>query len=183
MKRLFFVRHAETEMNAAGLLAGRAETPLTQKGRGQASKAGKDIKEKLPPIDLIICSPYDRTYTTAKLIATEIGYPIDDIQKNDMFIERSFGVLEGTLGTDFLDTHEYREFDEVENAETIEDLQNRATAAFEYVKGLDANNILIVGHGAFGRALRRVVNGLPHTHEYETGTPQRIDNANIVELV
>lgn len=181
MKRLFYVRHGETEMNAAGLLAGQTETPLTEKGIQQAKSAGKELKVMLPRVDLIICSPYKRTYETAKLIAQEIGYPVDKIQKNDKFVERTFGVLEGTSGKDFLAIHEYRDFDNVEGAETIEQLQKRAGEAFEYLKTLDEENILVVGHGAFARSIRRVVANLPYTHEYVVDTS--IGNAAIVELV
>ena len=181
MKRLFYVRHGETNMNVAGLLSGRTETQLTEKGIEQAKATGKELKEKLPHIDLIICSPYERTYETAKLVAAEIGYPIENIQKNDMFIERTFGVLEGTLGKDFLDKHEYRDFDDVEGSETIEELQKRAEKAFKWLQTLEQDNILVVGHGAFARAIKRVVKGLPHTHEYEVDTS--IGNAAIVELV
>ena len=168
-------------MNVAGLLSGRTETQLTEKGIEQAKATGKELKEKLPHIDLIICSPYERTYETAKLVAAEIGYPIENIQKNDMFIERTFGVLEGTLGKDFLDKHEYRDFDDVEGSETIEELQKRAEKAFKWLQTLEQDNILVVGHGAFARAIKRVVKGLPHTHEYEVDTS--IGNAAIVELV
>lgn len=181
MKRLFFVRHGETDLNVAKILSGQTEASLTESGIAQAIKTGKDIKEDLPKIDLIICSPFERTYDTAKLIAREIGYPVDKIQKDDRFIERTFGVLEGTPAKDFLDTHEYRDFDSVEGAETIEALQQRAQKAFEYASSLEPDNILIVGHGSFGRAIRRVAEGLPHSHEYEKA--RMIDNAEIVELV
>ena len=181
MKKLFYVRHGETDMNVAGLLSGQTETKLTNRGIEQAKAAGREIKQKLPAIDLIVCSPYERTYETSKLIAQELGYPIDKIQKNEMFIERTFGVLEGTLGADFLDKHEYKEFDNVEGSETIEDLQKRAEEAFKYLQTLEEDNILVVGHGAFARAIKRVVKNLPHTHEYEVDTS--IGNATIVELI
>lgn len=166
MKKLFYVRHGETHMNVAGLLSGRTETPLTERGVEQAKASGKQLKEKLPHIDLIVCSPYERTYETAKLIAEEIGYPVENIQKNEMFIERTFGILEGTSGKEFLDNHEYSEFDGVKGSETIEALQNRAEKSFRWLQALEEDNILVVGHGAFARAIKRVVQGLPHTHEY-----------------
>jgi len=180
VRRLFYVRHGETEMNVAGLLSGRVETPLTNRGLGQATATGKELKE-VASIDLIVCSPYKRTFETAKLIAHEIGYPVENIQKNDMFIERTFGVLEGTLGTDFLDKHEYREFDNVEGAETVEELQKRAEIAFRWLQTLPQDNVLVVGHGAFARAIKRVAAGLPYTDEFKADTS--IGNAAIVQLV
>jgi broad specificity phosphatase PhoE len=181
MKRLFYVRHGETHMNAAGLLSGQTETPLTDTGTEQAKATGKELKEKALRIDLIVCSPYERAFDTACHIAAAIGYPIENIQKNELFIERTFGVLEGTSGKAFMATHEYRDIDDVEGSETVEALQKRAAQAFEYVAALPQETILVVGHGAFGRAFRRVVRGLPHTHEYLAET--KIGNAEIVELI
>ncbi len=128
-----------------------------------------------------MCSPYERTFVTASLIAEEIDYPADKIQKHDILVERAFGVLEGTPRQDFLDTHEYRDFDDVEGAETVEDLQKRAAKALGWLQSLDEENILVIGHGAFARAITRVVQGLPYTQEYEKDTS--IGNATVVELM
>ena len=168
-------------MNEQGLISGQTETSLTEKGVEQAKAAGKVIKETLPKIDLIICSPYERTRETAKHIAFEIDYPLDRIQMHELFIERNFGIIEGTSGDDFFEHNEYKDIDLIENAETIEDLDKRAKIALKHIKSLDYDNILIVGHGSFGRAIKRVVNDLPHTHEYEVYTP--IGNAEIIELI
>lgn len=181
MKRLFYVRHGETEMNVAGLLSGTIETPLTENGKQQAIKTGKEIHATLPKIDLIICSPLGRAHETAKLIAKEIGYPESKLEKNELFVERTFGVLEGTSSDHFLTDNNYHELDAIEGSETVENLQKRAAAAFEYIKTLNADNILIVSHGAFGRALRRVTKNQPHTDEYKAFI--QIPNAAIVELV
>lgn len=181
MKKLFFVRHGLTHMNVNGLFAGHTETSLTDEGIEQAKNAGKSIKTNLPKIDLIICSPLERTRHTAKYIAEEIGYPVDMIETHDLFIERNFGPLEGTLGDDFFENYEYKDIDSLEGAETIEALDRRAKESLEYVKSIDKDNILVVGHGAFGRAIRRAVANLPHTHEYEVYTP--IGNTEIIELI
>lgn len=181
MKRLFYVRHGETEMNVAEILSGQIETPLTENGIKQAIATGKEIKERLPKIDLIICSPLGRAHETAKLIAIEVGYPISEIQKNELLVERTFGVLEGTSSRHYTKTGNYQDLDMVEGAETVENLQKRAAKAFKYASELEADNILIVAHGAFGRAIRRVANNQPHTHEYLAFN--QIPNAGIVELV
>lgn len=181
MKKLLYVRHGETYLNEAGILSGQLETRLTEKGIGQATEAGKVLREKFDAIDLIVCSTLDRTYETALLIAHELGYPVDKLHRNEILIERTFGVLDGTLGSDFLATHKFREFDDVEGAETTEQLQERAAAAFAWLQTLEADNILVVGHGAFARAIKRVVAGLPYTDEYLVDTS--VGNAAIIELV
>lgn len=181
MKRLLYVRHGESQLNAAGLLSGRIETPLTERGVEQAKSAGEELSQRFPKIDMIVCSPYSRTYETAKLIADKLGYSEEKIQTNDLLIERSFGVVEGTSRQDFLDSHDYKDFDDVEGAETAQELQLRAEQALRWLQAVEAETVLLVGHGAFAQALSRVVRSLPYDHEDTVDT--YIDNAAIVELI
>ncbi len=181
MKKLYFVRHGLSDHNTAGLFSGQIEAMLTEDGRAQAKAAGKQLEEKHLHIDLIVCSPLQRAYETACIIAREIGYPIEQIVKNPLFKERSFGVLEGKATEGLLKDGNYKQIDSVEGAESIAELQARAEKALAYVQTLPDENILIVGHGASGRALRRAVNNEPHTDEY-IGQLKFINNSEIVEL-
>lgn len=149
MKRLFFVRHGLSIMNETGFFSGRTETNLSQTGIDQAIKAGKKMKDF--KIDLIISSPMKRTVHTAELIAKQIKYPVSKILINDLFIERDFGPLEGSYYIPNLKEHP--------GVETSEQIQERANEAYSYLKSLTKyDNILIVSHGSFGRALRHSVN-------------------------
>lgn len=181
MKQLYFVRHGLTDMNVTGHFSGQIETPLNDVGRGQAKAAGQYINDKNIAIDLIICSPYQRTYDTAAIIAKEIGYPIDHIQQNNLLSERNFGVLEGTPGQAYFKDHTYEGLDHYENVETIDQVQQRASSAYDYIKTLKADNILVVGHGASGRALRRVAKGQPPSFNYGS-TDTQIPNAEVIQL-
>jgi len=185
MKRLFIVRHGETEFNAKRIWAGQVETNLTEKGKKQAKDAGVHISKNLPKFDLIISSKYSRAVDTATIIAKEIGYPVSNIKKNNLFAERSYGKLEGTHSEPFFDQNTFEDIDEIEGSESVEQLHNRAIKALEYLKSLPENNILVVSHGTFGRALYRVVNEMPHTHEYleHHRSKYRMANAEIVELI
>lgn len=182
MNKLFFVRHGETFTNVAGQFSGQIDTNLTDNGKQQALVTGEKLKSDAPKIDYIVCSPLLRAHETAKIIASEIGFPIEDIELNPLFMERAFGVLEGMPATEFLDkASRYREIDDVEGAESVEQLQQRAEKAFGYAQTIECENVLIVSHGAFGRALRRVVNKQPYTDEYIK--LRLIGNAEILELV
>lgn len=185
MKKLFYIRHGETEHNFNAMWAGRVETPLTKKGIKQAKEAGKTLGKSDLKIDLIICSPLSRALDTAKHVAKEIGYPVEKIQINDLFIERSFGEMEGKSWTKFMKEYPLEHMDRVDGAETIADLDARARKALEYVKSLPEDNILVVGHGSFGRAFIRVVNKLPHHLEYDDKHREKhaIKNGQIVELI
>jgi broad specificity phosphatase PhoE len=186
MKHLFYVRHGETEFNVNHIWSGQVETKLTEKGKHQAMQTGRKLKLTVPQFDLIISSPFERTYNTASIIAEEIGYPISAIQKNDLFMERSFGVLDGTSNSEYHNTHVLADIDNEEGAETVAALHSRAIKALTYLSSLEQyDTILVVSHGAFGRALRRVINEMPHTDEYNEELRQklRLENAEIVELL
>ena len=168
-------------MNVEGVFSGHSPTLLTDAGRQQAALTGRNLHSDHPTIDYIVCSPFERAYETAKIVAKEIGFPVNKIEQNELFIERNFGELEGIHAKTFLTDRSYAAIDQAPNAETIEQLQDRATKALEYVKNLEADNVLVVGHGTFGRAFRRVVKDQPHTDEYNS--EHKIGNAEIVELI
>jgi len=182
MKRLFFVRHGLSVDNVKGIFSGQSESELTLEGKNQAKMAGRQTKENGWGVDLIISSPQSRAYDTAVLIAKEIGYPVKDIQRNELFKERSFGVLEGTPSKEFFDAYTYKDLDNAPGAESVLALQGRAKRALDHINSLDADNILIVGHGAFGRAIRRTIHKESYTAEYANPLV-RIQNGEVVELV
>lgn len=183
MKRLYYIRHGETDYNIRNIWSGRSETKLTKKGEEQAYLAGEKLAQAGFRVDLIISSPFERTYATALIIAQAIGYPPTDIQKNNLFVERAYGVLEGTLKMPHTDL---KQVDQMEGVETVVELQRRAEQALVYIKSLqNYDDILIVGHGAYGRALQRVIKKIPATDELDIDRVNAlsIDNAQVVELL
>lgn len=163
MKHVYFVRHGESEFNKAKRWTGSTDSPLTDKGCEQARKTGKHLQEKHAAFDLIISSPLERAHHTAKIIAESIGYPINKIELDAQLVERSFGKLEGNK--DLLAASRYlldeSAIDRVEGAETLTDLQQRADRFWKKLQSNPNDRILVVGHGAFGRALRRSIQGIP----------------------
>ena len=169
MKQLYFVRHGLSVMNETGFFSGRTETDLTEKGIDQAVKAGEKLKEY--DINLIISSPLKRTIHTAEIIANEINYSLVDIKINELFIERDFGPLEGETYIPNLGDHP--------GVETMEHIIKRAAKALEYLNQLtDFDNILVVSHGAMGRALRHVIN-----NDIPFSKSPMFNNGEIVKLI
>jgi probable phosphoglycerate mutase len=180
MKRLFYIRHGQTIANINNIFGGHSETSLSELGKNQAKKAGVDAKTNLPKIDVIISSPLSRAYDTAKLVAKEIEYPIDRIELNPLFVERSYGELEGTSIKDFFATHNPDEVDSIHGAETVEHLRQRATKALEYLRLRNEDNILVVSHGAFGNAFISEIKMLPYSYGSFDDEPK---NGEITELI
>jgi len=176
MKHVYIVRHGQSEMNVAGQFAGQVETPLTDEGRQQARKAGKQAQEF--GIDLIITSSLSRAHETARIIAHEIGYPEDKIAVDDLLIERDFGSAEGTpYSPDF-------DFETVPDVEPLNVLHDRLAVFYTKLQNLPAENILVVTHGSSGRMLRTVVK--PEIPFNSTGSPLKehhLPNAKIVQLI
>lgn len=184
MKHLYFVRHGLSQANVDRIWSGHFDTLLVDEGRVQAQKAGESILEQSIHIDLIIASPLIRTQETARIIAEAIGYPVSKILTEQLLIERTFGILEGKLSDKFFEQYKYPDLDTVQGAETVEALQERAQKVFDTIQKRPEDNILLVGHGAFGRAIRRVAKGLPHTEEYSISWEKNyIPNAEIIQLV
>lgn len=173
MKRLYFCRHGESEANVAGVWSGQMETPLTANGRKQAKAAGEQAKEL--NIDHILCSPLSRAHDTAKIIAEEIGFPLDSLEINSLLIERHFGQMEGKHWSIDMDV------DGFVDVETRDSVLNRARLTFEHLETLPYDNILVVSHGTFGRALRHVTQ--PDMPFGPGSAATRFPNAQIVQLL
>lgn len=170
MTHLYFVRHGLSQLNTEKRVAGTTQTPLTKTGKEQAKSTGKDAQNL--GIEHIISSPLSRAYDTAKIIAKEIGFPINKIEVNPLFIERHFGSMEGQPYTPDVN------YDGIADAEKKEVFLARAHLAIKYLHTLPYNKILIVGHGATGRALRHhLVADKPFDY------PERFANAELVEWI
>jgi broad specificity phosphatase PhoE len=164
MKKVYYVRHGESEANVAGVVAGEEDdSPLTANGKAQAKKAGHDLKGK--NIDLIVCSPLTRTVDTATIIAKELGYDPAKIIKSRLFIERSVGIFSGKP------YEEYRTAvmasDDHEGLETRQQIYERVKKGFEWLKKQEGKNVVLVSHGGTGRAVKAIANGLSHEHIYK----------------
>jgi broad specificity phosphatase PhoE len=176
MKRIFFVRHGESEANAAGITAGaRLNVGLTKDGRQQALKVGEDLKGK--GVDLIVSSPLKRAYETAAIIAQTINYDSSKIISSPLFIERDSGELTGKKN-ELVRTY-YDAGILPASAETTESLQKRTIEGLEWLKTLPANNIVLVSHGGPGRMIRTIYRQENHN---QINSLDRIGNAEILEL-
>ena len=77
-RTLVLIRHAKSSW--ANPLQSDFDRPLNEKGKTQAPAMGKKLKEKGIFPDLIVSSSAKRTRQTAKRIAEELGYKLDDIK-------------------------------------------------------------------------------------------------------
>jgi phosphohistidine phosphatase len=81
MKILTLVRHAKSSWTDSGLRD--SERPLNKRGERDAPEMGRRIQAHGIRPSLIVSSPATRAWTTAKIIAGEIGYPLEFLQRED----------------------------------------------------------------------------------------------------
>ena len=87
MKTLTLLRHAKSSWKDASLHD--RERPLNGRGQRDAPVMAERIKNAGIRPSLILSSPAVRAWTTAKLIAHEIGYPAEFLQQEDRLYHAS----------------------------------------------------------------------------------------------
>ncbi len=161
--RLFLVRHGETEWNKEGRIQGVADSPLTERGRLQASYMGESLLTLGVPFTEMYSSPISRATETATIIGDKLGkaYRLDERMK-----ERNFGIFEGFTRKEVAQKfpHEVKMNREqsgfvIPKGESREHLLNRVKECFSDLVALHGGeDVLLVTHGGWiSMALRYVL--------------------------
>ena len=88
MKKLYLLRHGQTEFNVKKLVQGRCDSPLTDLGRKQAGMAAAWLKSHDVVPDKVVSSPLGRA------MATELLGPDAAVEPCEGIIERCYGTFE-----------------------------------------------------------------------------------------
>lgn len=153
MKRLYLLRHGQTEFNVKKLVQGRCDSPLTDLGRKQAGMAAAWLKAHGVVPDKVVSSPLDRAMDTAQLVATELLGADADVEPCEGIIERCYGTFEegphDALPTDVWDPGE----DLIPfGGEGSQALQERMVDTLTNIMGADGiETLLAVSHGSASR--------------------------------
>lgn len=78
MKKLYLIRHAESDKDIPGI--GDRQRPLNKRGRREAQYIGKLLRKYGISIEAFYSSPAKRAIETAVLVAEEIGFPRNKIK-------------------------------------------------------------------------------------------------------
>lgn len=153
MKRLYLLRHGQTEFNVKKLVQGRCDSPLTVLGRQQARAAAAWLKAHGVVPDKVVSSPLGRAIDTAQLVACELLGPDATVEPCEGIIERSYGTFEegphDALPTDVWDPGE----DLIPfGGEGSHALQERMVATLtNLMSAKDTETLLAVSHGSASR--------------------------------
>ena len=83
---IILIRHGQSTTNELGLLVGRSNPPLTERGREQARR----LRAHLGEVREVWTSPLERARDTARLAVPSLEAVV-----NDAFIEVDYGSLDG----------------------------------------------------------------------------------------
>lgn len=153
MKRLYLLRHGQTEFNVKKLIQGCCDSPLTDLGRQQARAAAAWLKAHGVVPDKVVSSPLGRAMDTASLVACELFGPDAAVEPCEGIIERGYGTFEegphDALPTDVWDPGE----DLIPfGGEGSQALQGRMVDTLTNIMDADGiETLLAVSHGSASR--------------------------------
>lgn len=150
MKRIYLVRHAQSEFNEKGIFQGRLDSDLTPLGFVQARMVARFLENE--GIEAILSSPQRRAYKTALTIGDVLDL---EVEVDERIREMSFGILEGQHFWELFDRE--REMmlgwlkNPVENPlptqEPMENFEKRLLSFIEDLTKRGEESIVVVGHG------------------------------------
>ncbi|MBI2021337.1 histidine phosphatase family protein [Candidatus Daviesbacteria bacterium] len=183
--RFYIVRHGESELNLAGLIAGQLDSPLTESGREQAKKTG----QLLQAVDFkaAFSSDLKRARETAEIIL-EGQSDVLPLTLTPLLRERHFGRFQGTDKLSFYDffnqlppKEQFKFKEESGEMESEEDSLNRLLEFINQTAPLYLNqDILVSCHGGLMYNLLYHLGKLDYGSKREGG---KIANASYLRLL
>ena len=161
MKRIYLIRHAESEANAAADLDNPTyyyDARITEKGKEQALKTSKKLKNI--DFDTYICSPLTRTMETFSIIFPDKKPILQPLIREHLFHSCDVGRQPDTLKKEFpqfdlskLDKYWWNNNIPInENKivkENFNDIKIRLDKFKKWLDNNDATTIALVSHGTF----------------------------------
>ncbi len=92
--KLYIIRHGLSEGNAAGVIQGHSDSPLSDTGKIQADLLGRYLRREGIHPERIYTSPLTRAHQTAEAIAGSLD-PVPPVDKITGFMEVDVGELSG----------------------------------------------------------------------------------------
>lgn len=161
MKKIYLIRHAESEANAAVDLDNPTyyyDARITKRGEDQALKA-KNVLENIH-FDTFICSPLTRTLQTFSIIFPDKKPIIEPLIREHLFHSCDVGRQPSSLKKDFtsFDFSNLNDFWWNNNRpinekkivkENFNDIKNRLDKFKLWLNKSNSNTIALVSHGTF----------------------------------
>lgn len=150
--RLVFVRHGESEWNAAKRWQGHGGSGLTPRGAAQAEATAGRIAEEFTDVAIIVRSDLQRVAETAEPLTTRLDVPVRvDARLRELDVGAWSGLTHDEIAA--VDPRRYEAWargDDIApgGGERVRDLQERVMAALlELLAALGGATAVVVTHG------------------------------------
>lgn len=151
--RIFFIRHGETDWNAAGRLLSRTDAPLNGAGETQAAALATELADLR--WERAFTSPLVRARRTAEVVLAGCT-DAPPLTTDERLVEMDFGPYEGwtdaELEADPVAATRRRDGAELEGVESQAAVEARVRSFYDELVGLPGRT-LVVGHGRTLRIL------------------------------
>ncbi|TOB61323.1 histidine phosphatase family protein [Vibrio parahaemolyticus] len=195
-RRIFVLRHGETEFNADKKLQGHCNSSLTSKGSDQARRVGTTLKQYVENRPFrIYSSTLGRALQTSQIVCEELNYSYENLNKEPRLKEFSLGEWEQrTIPSleqeipNLLAQNDW--YLQAPNCETYESVRERLSSWLSDVA--HDEDIVVVSHGLTGIVLRGLLLGMDYTQVWQQDLPQdaffiiedgRLTRVNCVDAV
>ncbi|MFL0931336.1 histidine phosphatase family protein [Vibrio parahaemolyticus] len=195
-RRIFVLRHGETEFNADRKLQGHCNSSLTSKGSDQARRVGTTLKQYVENRPFrVYSSTLGRALQTSQIVCEELNYSYENLNKESRLKEFSLGEWEQrTIPSleqeipNLLAQNDW--YLQAPNCETYESVRERLSSWLSDV--VHDEDIVLVSHGLTGIVLRGLLLGMDYTQVWQQDLPQdaffiiedgRITRVNCVDTV
>ena len=150
-KPFYFVRHGQSEANAAGVPAGIVDSPLTVQGRTEAESLRPFVTRLIPAPQRIVTSRLSRAAETAAILNRNLDLPTT---VEPELGEQNYGDFVHDLVVDVKAKHGDKWYLDPPNGEKFSDFQQRILRGLRRALDADDGLPVIVAHGGMIIALR-----------------------------
>ncbi|HAS6907141.1 TPA: histidine phosphatase family protein [Vibrio parahaemolyticus] len=195
-RRIFVLRHGETEFNADKKLQGHCNSSLTSKGSDQARRVGTTLKQYVENRPFrVYSSTLGRALQTSQIVCEELNYSYENLNKEPRLKEFSLGEWEQrTIPSleqeipNLLAQNDW--YLQAPNCENYESVRERLSSWLSDVA--HDEDIVVVSHGLTGIVLRGLLLGMDYTQVWQQDLPQdaffiiedgRITRVNCVDTI
>lgn len=160
LRRIALLRHGETVGNSKTRFHGNNDVPLSDVGRAQVRAAAHELSKE--PIDLVVTSPLQRAWESARLVSSA------SIRLDQDLREVHFGRWEGMTAEEIqaADPENYVRWQagggfDYPAGERRDDFVERVLGGFSRVSASGAGNVLMVTHKGVIKVIAEQLLGRP----------------------
>lgn len=175
-RKIFVLRHGQTQFNSNRKLQGHCDSPLTDLGVAQAESVGATLKEHLEGRNFsVYASPLGRAVQTAHIVCEKICHSTSQIIEDPRLKEFFLGLWEeksiASLVEEYPDLLADRDwFLNAPQSETYDAVKSRLIAWLSDVPATE--DLVVVSHGLTGIVLRGILLDMSYENVWSQDLPQ-----------